>query len=156
MFIHVHLWFLSLLFYWNREGTSCRVSDWERTMTSKLRSIGLRYGLPLASFVLIIWLVVAINRWFSLPLDADTFIIALLIATAWYGGRGPGLLIAIVFEATIDYFHFQAQPLTGRYAFIILNRTALFVTLALFASSRRKAERERDELLRREKAARNE
>ena len=125
-------------------------------MTSKLRSIGLRYGLPLASFALILLLATAIRRWFSLQLDPTTFIIGLLIASAWFGGRGPGLAIAIAFETTIDYFYLQAQPLTWRYTFIIFNRTALFVILALFASSRRKAEREREELLRREQAARNE
>src|SRR5690349_6880835 len=110
-------------------------------MISKLRSIGLRYVLPLASFVLILLISVAVKRWFSLQLDLTTFIIALLIASAWYGGQGSGLAVAIVFETTIDYFYLQAQPLTWRYAFIIFNRTALFVILALFASSRRKAER---------------
>src|SRR5690349_359768 len=112
-------------------------------MASKLRSIGLRYGLPLASYAFLILLATAIKRWFSLQLDPTTFIIALLIAGAWYGGRGSGLAVALAFEATIDYFYLQAQPLTWRYAFIIFNRTALFVILALFASSRRKAERER-------------
>ncbi|HKP11394.1 MAG TPA: ATP-binding protein, partial [Blastocatellia bacterium] len=109
-------------------------------MASKLRSIGLRYVLPLATFVLILMLVTGLRRWFSLQVDATFLIIALLIASAWYGGRGSGLLVAIVFEATIDYFYFQAQPLTWRYGIIIFNRTALFVALALFASSRRKAD----------------
>ncbi|MFL6216147.1 MAG: ATP-binding protein [Blastocatellia bacterium] len=109
-------------------------------MVSKLRSIGLRYLLPPASFVLILLLATFIKRWFALQLDLTIFIIALLIASAWYGGRGPGLVIAIAFEATMDYFYLQAQPMTWRYAFIVFNRTVLFVALALFASSRRKAE----------------
>jgi PAS domain S-box-containing protein len=109
-------------------------------MGSKLRSFGLRYVLPLVLFVLIILFASGLKRWFSLQIDPTILIIALLIASAWYGGRGSGLLVAIVFEATMDYFYLQAQPLTWRYGIIIFNRTVLFVALALFASSRRAAE----------------
>ena len=125
-------------------------------MASKLRSIGLRYVFPLVLFVLIVLLASGVKLWFSLQLDPTTLIIALLIASSWYGSRGSGLLVAITFEATIDYFYFQAQPLTWRYGFVIFNRLVLFTAIALFASSRRRAELEREQLLRREQAARTE
>jgi PAS domain S-box-containing protein len=110
-------------------------------MAKKLRSAALRYGLPLVAFVLLLLMAIGVKRWFSLQLDPTILIIALLIASAWFGGRGPGLLVAIIFEATIDYFYFTTQPSTWKYAIIIFNRTALFVALALFASSRRFAEK---------------
>ncbi|MEN3331745.1 MAG: hypothetical protein V7641_1110 [Blastocatellia bacterium] len=110
-------------------------------MANKLRSAALRYGLPLAAFVLLLLISMGLKRWLSLQIDPTILIIALLIASAWYGGRGPGLLVAIIFEAVIDYFYFTTQPLTWKYAIIIFNRTALFTALALFASSRRNAEK---------------
>lgn len=110
-------------------------------MGKKLRSAGLRYGLPLVAYVLILLIAQLVQRWFSLRLDPTILIIALMIASAWYGGRGPGLVVAILFEITIDYFYFASQPWTWRYALIIFNRTALFVALGLFASARRNAER---------------
>jgi PAS domain S-box-containing protein len=110
-------------------------------MTKKLRSFALRYGLPLGAFVLLLLIATGLKRWFSLQIDPTILIIALLIASAWYGGRGPGLLVAITFESVIDYYYFTTQPFTWKYAVIIFNRMALFAALALFASSRRNAEK---------------
>ncbi len=67
-------------------------------------------------------------------------IIGVMIASAWYGGRGPGLLIAVLLELTLDYFY--TRPYNFQYAVIVFNRLVLFVSLVLFASSRRKAERQ--------------
>src|SRR5205085_6463905 len=76
-------------------------------------------------------------------LDLSVLVIALLIAAAWYGGRGPGLLVALVFEVTIDWYFFtnQTQSLTWRYVITIINRMVLLTAVALFASARRNAER---------------
>jgi PAS domain S-box-containing protein len=108
-------------------------------MVKKTRSAALRYGLPLVLFALILFISLGIQRLFSLRLDMTPVIIALMIAVAWYGGRGPGLVVAIVFELTIDYFS-GAQPNSIKFAAVFFNRMALFVSLVLFASSRRGAE----------------
>lgn len=107
-------------------------------MAKKIRLVALRYGLPLAIYALILSISFGVRRYYSFNLDLTTLIIALMIASAWYGGRGPGLMIAIVFELTIDYF--AGWPFTLRLAALTLNRMVLFVSLVLFASSRRNAE----------------
>src|SRR6185436_15316039 len=66
-------------------------------------------------------------------------IIIAMIASAWYLGQGPGLLFAVVFEAMLDYF--STAPVTMRSSVVIFNRLVLFVSLVLFASSRRASEK---------------
>jgi PAS domain S-box-containing protein len=117
-------------------------------MGKKILSAVGRYGLPVVAFALILLLSTAFQRLFSFGFDLTLLIILLLIATAWYVGRGPGLLVAFVFEATLDYF--STAPYTAKSLVITFNRLALFVSIVLFASSRRKAEkrlREQHELL---------
>jgi hypothetical protein len=80
-----------------------------------IKSVLLRYGLPLAIFVLLLFLSHLIQNSFGL---AGPFMIILMIASAWYFGRGPGLLIALLFEIALDYYgpshtHFApASPLS--------------------------------------------
>ncbi|HJQ22421.1 MAG TPA: ATP-binding protein [Blastocatellia bacterium] len=127
-------------------------------MNKKLRSIALRYVLPVVAFAVPLFLAIGIKRWFGVSIDPSTIIIAVLIASAWYGGRSSGLLVMIAYEAAIDYFSLSAnaQPFTWRYAIIAFNRLLLFTALVLFISSRRRAEKEREQLLQREQAARAE
>ncbi len=108
-------------------------------MVRKIISIAFRFGLPLLGFVLILLISDVFKRVFSFGFDLTILIIALLIATAWYLGRAPGIFIALVFEAMLVYF--STAPYTGRSVFITINRLALFISLALFASARRSAER---------------
>src|SRR4051812_9124614 len=110
-------------------------------MNKKLRSAALRYGLPLAAFALLLLIALGAKRWLDLQFDLSILVIALLIAAAWFGGRGPGLLVALVFEITIDWYFIANQPMTWRYGITMVNRTVLFVALALFVSARRSAER---------------
>jgi PAS domain S-box-containing protein len=107
-------------------------------MGKKIRSVALRYGLPLVLFALILSISFGLQRFYSFRLDLTPLIIALMIATAWYAGRWPGLMIAIVFEAAIVYF--SNAPLSFRLAALTFNRLLLFMSLVLFASSRRSAE----------------
>ncbi len=107
-------------------------------MAKGIRSIALRYGLALLSFALILLISFGFQRFFSFRLDVTPLIIAVMVASAWYGGRGPGLLIAILFELTLDYF--SSAPFSFQFAAIVFNRLLLFVSLVLFASSRRNAE----------------
>ncbi|MDQ1610728.1 MAG: hypothetical protein QOG00_659 [Pyrinomonadaceae bacterium] len=108
-------------------------------MAKEIRSAALRYGLALGAFALLLLLSFGLQKVFKLRLDVTPLVIALMIASAWYLGRGPGLLVAFAFEITLDYF--AGVPLTGRAAFVVFNRLVLFVSLVLFASSRRGAEK---------------
>lgn len=105
----------------------------------KLLSIAGRYGLALGAFAAVLLITITISRLFSFSLDLTSLIIAVMIASAWYLGKGPGLLVAIIFEITLVYF--ATAPYTAKSAFITFNRLVLFVALVLFASSRRKAEK---------------
>jgi signal transduction histidine kinase/ActR/RegA family two-component response regulator len=81
-------------------------------------------------------------------IDLTALIIIAMIASAWYLGLGPGLMLALVLELTLDYI--SRPPVTGRTAIIIFNRMVLFTSVVWFASSRRKAEeklREQSQLL---------
>lgn len=120
----------------------------------QIRSVALRYGLAVVSYGLILLITFAIPRIFSVSLDLTALIIIVMIASAWYGGRGPGLVVAVLFELTIDYFALTAAtpaPFTWKFAAFIFNRLLLFTSVVLFASSRRKAEdrlKRQSELLR--------
>jgi PAS domain S-box-containing protein len=111
-------------------------------MGKTVRSVALRYGLPLAAFALLVLIALGVKSWFSYQLDLSILAIALLIASAWYGGRGPGLLVALVFNVTIDWYYLASQPLTWRYFITIVNRVVLLAAVALFASARRNAEKQ--------------
>lgn len=87
------------------------------------------------AFALILALTFILPRIFPIGFDLTWLIIISMIAAAWYLGRGPGLLIAILLEATLVYF-------TKFSAIITFNRLILFGSVVLFASSRRNAEKE--------------
>ena len=110
-------------------------------MIEKLKSIAFRFGLPLLTFALIIMATFAVSRLFAFNLDLTSLIIALMIATAWFFGRNPGLLIVIIFEATLIYFETLREPYGTKSAFRSFNRLVLFTALVLFTSARRTAER---------------
>ena len=121
-------------------------------MGRKFLSIAFRFGLPLLGFGIILSITFAVQRLFSFNLDLTILMIALLIATAWYLGRAPGIFIALVFEATLTYYALSAAnpPPTGKLIGFTVNRLVLFFSIALFASARRTAERrlrEQTELL---------
>jgi PAS domain S-box-containing protein len=108
-------------------------------MLRRILAVAWRYGSALGGFALVLLITFALPRLFSINLDLTSLIIAVMIASAWYLGRGPGLLVAVAFELTLDYF--STAPYSKKYAIIVFNRMALFVSLVLFASSRREAEK---------------
>ena len=107
-------------------------------MLRKMRSVALRYGLALGAFALILLSSFALQRLVKISIDPTSLIIIVMIASAWYLGLGPGLLVAVVFEAAIDYF--ARPPFALKSAIIIFNRLVLFSSVVWFASSRRRAE----------------
>lgn len=115
----------------------------------RIRSAVLRYGLALGAYVLLLLSSTALQRFVSIKFDVTPLVIALMIASAWYLGRGPGLVVAVAFELTLDYF--AAAPFSARAAAVVFNRSVLFMSLVFFASSRREVEqklREQREWLR--------
>jgi PAS domain S-box-containing protein len=111
----------------------------EICMVREIRSTPLRYGLALGAFLLAMLVILGLPRITPVRIDLTTLIIFVMIGSAWYLGRGPGLLIAILFELTLDFF--STAPFTAKSLFIVFNRLLLFVSIVIFASSRRKAER---------------
>jgi len=104
----------------------------------EIRSTPLRYALALGSFLLILGISIGLPRIIPIKLDLTALIIIAMIASAWYLGLGPGLLIAILLELTLDYFT-RPSP-TFRSGIIIFNRMVLFTSVVWFASSRRTAQ----------------
>lgn len=109
-------------------------------MKRGFQSAVLRYGLALAIFALLLLFPYLLRNLFSLSFDTTFLIIIAMIACAWYLGRGPGLLMAVLFEATLIYF--STAPFSSRTLIITFNRMLLFVGVVLFASARRNAEKE--------------
>jgi signal transduction histidine kinase len=117
-------------------------------MPREIRSAPLRYGLALASFALILGASFLIELISPFRLDLTSLIIIAMIASAWYLGFGPGMVLAIILELTLDYF--TRPPVAFKSAIIIFNRMVLFTSVVWFASWRRSAEkklREQRELL---------
>ena len=112
-------------------------------MAREIKSGVVRYLIAFGAFALILGLTFSIPLIVHVNLDLTWLMILTMIAAAWYLGRGPGLLIAVVLEATLTYFTKFAPTAT-------FNRLMLFGSIVLFASSRRNAEkrlREQHELL---------
>src|SRR6185436_17539740 len=105
----------------------------------EIRSPLVRYLLALGSFVLILGVSFGVERISPIRVDLTAMIIIAMIASAWYLGLGPGLLLAILLELTLDYFTHPTW--TFRSGIIIFNRMVLFTSVVWFASSRRTAQR---------------
>ena len=108
-------------------------------MLRKIKSAGLRYGMALGSFALILLISYSFQKLFALRLDLTVLIIAAMIASAWYLGKGPGLAVAVACELALLYF--STSTYTFKSAVLSFNRMALFTSLVLFASSRRNVEK---------------
>jgi signal transduction histidine kinase len=131
-------------------------------MRNLTQSWVLRYGLAAAAYWLLIGLSTGLRRQWGISVDTTTLIILTMIASAWYLGRGPGLLVALLFEATLDYYA-GFPRVAPRFYVIMFNRIVLFGSVVLFASARRNAEHklrqtgeQLQETLVRERAARAE
>jgi len=105
----------------------------------EIRSAPIRYLLALGSFVLILGVSFGVERVSPIRVDLTAMIIIAMIASAWYLGLGPGLLLAVILELTLDYF--TRPSLNFRWGIIIFNRMVLFTSVVWFASSRRTAQK---------------
>jgi signal transduction histidine kinase len=97
-----------------------------------------RYGLPMAAFIGLLAVSMLVKWLFNVTINPVVPMIGVLVAAAWYAGRGPGLMLAVTFEALITA--------TNRLNHIpdtvgnVVARLILFLIIAIFVSSRRKAE----------------
>ena len=61
-----------------------------------------RYGFAVAAYILVVGLQTLL-LYYSIKISFTVPIVVALFAVSWYAGRRPGLLIAILFEATTVY-----------------------------------------------------
>ena len=66
-------------------------------MKKPLTSGLIRYALALGSFALVLLISLGVPRLTGINLDLTSLMILVMIASAWYLGFGPGLLIALIF-----------------------------------------------------------
>ena len=108
-------------------------------MQASTRSRILRYGFAAAVYWSLIGISTGLRRFWGVNFDTTSLIILTMIASAWYLGRGPGLLVALLFEATLDYYA-GFPHVTRRFFVVMFNRLVLFGSVVGFASARRNAE----------------
>jgi signal transduction histidine kinase len=100
----------------------------------------LRYVVAAGVFALLVGISRGARAAFGFSVDTTSLIIIAMIGSAWYLGRGPGLLVAILFEGMLDYYAgWPKDPV--RFGVIAFNRIVLFGSVVWFASTRRQAER---------------
>ena len=106
----------------------------------RFKSYALRYGIGIASFGMCLILAFALH-YFSIKVDQGLLIIAALAVSAWYGGTGPGLMVAILIELVSMGAATPRQEPTHVLIFGELSRTAIMSIIVLLVSARRNAER---------------
>jgi signal transduction histidine kinase len=97
-----------------------------------------RYGLPMAAFIGLLAVSMLVKSVFKVTLNPVIPMIGVFVAAAWYAGRGPGIMLAVTFESLItltNYLNHLPNTVTNTIA-----RLVLFLLIAIFVSSRRKAE----------------
>jgi PAS domain S-box-containing protein len=72
-------------------------------MAREIKSVWLRYAFSILLFALTIGLSVLLT-YLSVKLNLTIPVVLALVGAAWYGGRGPGLLLGVLFQATTIYF----------------------------------------------------
>lgn len=120
-------------------------------MDAEKRSTLFRYGLAAAIFA-VIALVALLLIQFSIQLNITILVAIGLAAVAWYGGRGPGLLlVGLVVTFAVITNRGSSNSTLASLIFGYISVTALFVALVWLISGRRITEerlREQSELLR--------
>jgi PAS domain S-box-containing protein len=72
-------------------------------MAREIKSVWLRYALSILLFGVTIGLSILLS-YLPFKINLTIPVVLALVAAAWYGGRGPGLLIAVLFQATTIIF----------------------------------------------------
>ena len=110
----------------------------------------LRYGLAIVCFGATVGLSILLSK-LGVRLNLTIPIVLALVATAWYGGRGPGLLISILFQATTILFTpIPPDSSVGLAVFGYFSVFALYIFLVFLISNVREIQlrlREQRDLL---------
>jgi PAS domain S-box-containing protein len=115
-----------------------------------VRPFVLRYGFSVAAIALPVLIFVGL-RFFSISFNGSLLIIGAIVAATWYGGLGPGLTAAVLFEIAQLALSGLPPGSTPSVIFAEFNRIATVVILVLLVSSRKTAQdrlREQREWLR--------
>lgn len=102
------------------------------------RNLLMRYGFALIAFALPLFVSFLLRQW-HLNFDPTWMLIIILVVVAWFAGRGPGMMFALLFALTLSYY--APPPYKLKYDLASFNRLALFLVLVLMTSARRTAER---------------
>ena len=114
-------------------------------MAREIRSAWLRYGLTIVLFAATIGLSLLLT-YFGIRINLTIPVVLALVAAAWYGGRGPGLLIALLFQATTIIYTTipPAASIAGAY-FGYFSVLSLYVFLVLVISGLKRVQRRLNE-----------
>lgn len=103
----------------------------------------IRYGLGVGLFIATL-LISSGLQYLSIRLNLTILVIFVLVAATWYGGRGPGLLLAVLIELTTVYsvYSNRASSTTpvGQTIFTQFSVFCLFVFIVLVMSGRKRSE----------------
>jgi two-component system, cell cycle sensor histidine kinase and response regulator CckA len=124
-----------------RPGRFKRVIDYTSPGPKSWRSFAVRYGLAVATTAATLLIAGLLQR-NSLSINLTILVVAAVLIPAWYGGLGPGMLVAISFELVSIVSRPPAPDASlGNYVFGHASTTAFYTLLVLLASGRRKAEK---------------
>jgi PAS domain S-box-containing protein len=107
----------------------------------RIRSVALRYGLGLGSVAITIFISIVLSN-YSIKLNLTILVIVALIVPTWYGGKGPGLLVAVLFEVvTIISIPKPPDTSIGNFIFGHFSIMLLYVAIVWLVSSGRSTEK---------------
>jgi PAS domain S-box-containing protein len=100
-----------------------------------------RYGFAVLMFGVTLAIGLLNTRYFELRLNLTIPVVLALVAVAWYAGRGPGILIGILFQvSTIIFSTAPPDPVLARRIFGYFSIFALYIFLTLVISGLRRAQ----------------
>jgi PAS domain S-box-containing protein len=112
-------------------------------MLKTAKSLALRYGFGLLVFVLILAFAYFLRR-LSISIDLSFLAILALIGVSWIWGKGPGLMVLILFELVATLTVYKNQPVrffTASYLLAQLNALVLLTVLVILIDGRRRSDR---------------
>jgi PAS domain S-box-containing protein len=116
----------------------------------EIRSTWLRYGLAVVLFAVVLGLGFGLQA-IAVKLSLAIPIVAALVIAGWYGGRGPGILLSLLFEATtIAFTTIPPGTSIASFAFLRFSVLFLYILLVWLVSGRKNVEsklRDQGELL---------
>ena len=112
-----------------------------RPERNKWMSFAFRYGLAVASVAVTVVILILLQR-YSISINLTILVVAALLIPTWWGGRGPGIVVAISFVfVTIAGKPPVLDASLGTYIFGQLSFLSLYLVLVLIVSARHNAEK---------------